>query len=452
MKIIFCLRNFLPRHAGGTEVYVAALCAGLQKQGVETIIVKPGFDIAATTEYFYENIRVIEYPETSQYTRDVIIGNTLPGGLPFFEKILLKEKPDVIHFHEVSGSNGITIAHVRIAKELKIPLFITLHLAGYVCKTGTLKYKNKTDCNGFIDDYKCSVCVLHEMGLRYGLPELVTGLGMIAKKLKLPVTKLPGKMESALSYPAFIRKHRTVLEDIFYLSEKVFVLSNWFKKVLLINNMPEDKMILLDKALPHSTLFDERISVGENKSELIPLKFVYMGRISPVKGLHILLKALDKIDMRNWSLDIYGYVEEEGYLAKCKLISNKISSSIHWKGMIEPSQVISTLQQYDALIFPSIIEEMVGLVVMEAFAAGIPVIGSDVKGIAEQITDGETGLLFETGNVKALGEILKEVLDNPAKLKSLSGNIIMPKKFDEIAIYSLTVYKEALDKKTVDIR
>ncbi|MDQ6844429.1 MAG: glycosyltransferase, partial [Bacteroidota bacterium] len=108
--------------------------------------------------------------------------------------------------------------------------------------------------------------------------------------------------------------------------------------------------------------------------------------------------------------------------------------------------------QYDALIFPSIIEEMVGLVVMEAFAAGIPVIGSDVKGIAEQITDGETGLLFETGNVKALGEILKEVLDNPAKLKSLSGNIIMPKKFDEIAIYSLTVYKEALDKKTVDIR
>ena len=106
--------------------------------------------------------------------------------------------------------------------------------------------------------------------------------------------------------------------------------------------------------------------------------------------------------------------------------------------------MLRALAYYDALIFPTIIEEMVGLVVIEAFAAKIPVIGSDVKGIAEQVKDGETGFLFKRGNPKDLAGILKKIIANPSLLKTLSGNIFPPKQFDEIALETLKAYKAVL--------
>lgn len=446
MKIFFCLRNFLPAHAGGTEVYVAALCRELQAKGIECVIVKPGFDKQITSEYFYDHTRVIEYPESPVYDRDMVLGRKAPSGLGSFEKNLLEERPDIIHFHEISGSNGITTTHLQIARKLNIPVFTTLHLPGYVCKTGRLKFKNKEECDGYIDEYKCSVCVLHDMGLRNGLPELLTRLGQALEKLHLPVNLLPGKMESSLSYPKFIREHRRKLEEIFFTSEKVFVLSKWFKKVLLTNKLPGEKMVLLDKALPHSSPqrneFCRQATVDINL-----LRFVYLGRISPAKGLHILLEALADLESKNWSLAIYGYVEEESYLEKCRELAKKNRDKISWKGILAPEEVIQVLQQYDALIFPSLIQEMVGLVVMEAFAAKIPVIGSSAKGIAEQIKDGETGFLFENGNSTALRNILSRVIKNPLLLKALAENILPPVRFDKVALHSLQEYNNAIKNK-----
>jgi len=85
LKIVFCLRNFLPQNVAGTEVYVAALCESLQKAGSETIIIKPGFGKTATSEYMYKNIRVIEYPESPIADKAVIKGEKKPEGINFFE-------------------------------------------------------------------------------------------------------------------------------------------------------------------------------------------------------------------------------------------------------------------------------------------------------------------------------------------------------------------------------
>jgi len=450
LKVAFCLRNFLPQHAGGTEVYVAALCGGLQRLGVETFIIKPGFNRTEVTEYFYNELRIIEYPEPSAATKDIIQGKEAPAGLAFFGQVMVKEKPDVIHFHDITGSNGITTRHLAICKNLRIPIFTTLHLAGYVCKTGTLKYKGKVSCDGLIDTYKCSVCTLHEKGLRAGLPEILTGLGMIAEKWQGAFKVLPGNVRSGLSYPEYIRRHKAVLETIFSNSEKVFVLSNWFKAVLLKNQLPENKMILLEKALPHSQIpVMKRISSVESDDK--QLRFVYLGRISWIKGLHVILEALAGMKNKNWSLDIYGQVLEEPYFEKCKALAAKVSGNVTWKGILSPAAVLETLSRYDALIFPTIIEEMVGLVVMEAFAAKIPVIGSAVKGIAEQVEDGKTGILFEAGNAKELKNILERVTTTPSILTNLAGNIRLPGNFGDVACHSLKIYESVLMEKTVNL-
>ena len=92
---------------------------------------------------------------------------------------------------------------------------------------------------------------------------------------------------------------------------------------------------------------------------------------------------------------------------------------------------------------------MVGLVVMEAFGAGIPVIGSDSKGIAEQVTNGVDGFLFKSGSAASLVKVLKKVLDDPATLHKLKLNIQMPLAFEVVArkvydAYTAITFKNAL--------
>lgn len=84
------------------------------------------------------------------------------------------------------------------------------------------------------------------------------------------------------------------------------------------------------------------------------------------------------------------------------------------------------------------------LVIQEAFAAGIPVVGSNVKGITEQIVDGVNGLLFEFGNYKSLKIILEKLILGPERLLHLSSNINPPPDFSEVAKKTIDVYSSIL--------
>jgi glycosyltransferase involved in cell wall biosynthesis len=76
----------------------------------------------------------------------------------------------------------------------------------------------------------------------------------------------------------------------------------------------------------------------------------------------------------------------------------------------DPASVFAAL---DIVVVPSIQPEPFGCVVMEAMAAGTPVIGSRCGGIAEQIVDGVSGLLFTPGDAEGLAEALHRLLNDP---------------------------------------
>lgn len=435
----------MPTHIAGTEIYVAALSKSLERMGVQTVIVKPGFDKNVIEEYVYNNQRVIEYPQSSFNNKGLITGNIQPSGLPYFQQVLKQENPDIIHFHEISGSNGITKHHMEIAEALNIPFFTTLHLVGYVCKTGMLLYKNKTHCNGIIKTYKCAVCTLHNRGAYFGLAEIAAATGFLIKKNKRINDILPKPLAGLLSYPLYIDKHRETLHYIFSQSKKVFVLSSWFKEVLLRNSLPENKMTLLEKALPHQVQIF-KIGLPETKSSQL-VRIIYLGRISKIKGLHLLIKALNIIKCNNWQLDIYGQTGEYEYEQSCKKMARKKSDNIVFKNVLQPNQVLDVLQGYDVLVCPTIIEEMVGLVVMEAFAAGVPVIGSDTRGISEQVRDGIDGFLFRSGSLTSIVNLLQKILNEPFILQNLKKNIIIPQSFDLVAQKVYDEYSFVLEKK-----
>lgn len=445
MKIAFILKYFLPEKTAGTEVYAAALCKELMNLDIDVCIIKPGFGLADYREYFYENIRVLEYPENAWVDKKLQLGRRRPEGLDFFKKLIITEKPDVVHFHEVTGSNGITVEHLKIIEKLSIPIFMTLHLVGYACQTGMLKFKDKTYCNGIIETYKCSVCTLHKKGFRFGTAEALSLIGEKIRHHNINTNALPVKLSGALSYPLYTEAHLNILKYIFSVSEKVFVLSEWFNQLLLINNFPANKLVVLPKALTGNADFSNK-NLHIHKTFRV-IKLVYIGRISRIKGLHTLLEALKSLQNKNWSLDIYGQVSEQDYYEECIKIVSKIKGVILWKGVINPTNVVPTLEQYDALVFPTIIQEMVGLVVQEAFAARVPVIGSNANGISEQVTDRVDGLLFKAGDPTSLLGVLNEVTSNVSLLSQIAANIKTPHLFKDVAEEVLKVYINILEVK-----
>lgn len=436
MKILHCLRNYFPDKVGGTEIYVEALCKELELRSIESKIVKPSFN-EAPKAYRYNGINIVEYLETSFPSPELQAGLRAPDGIIHFKKLLLSEKPDAVHFHETAGSNGITIFHVMAAKEMGFPVFTSFHLAGNICMRNSFLYKGKHDCDGIINEFKCSVCMLQKKGLPFLLPEIVSYLG---KSFKQRISmKGPGKI---LNYPLHIRNHIQRLITVNSCSEKMFVLSTWYKSLLVVNGMDENKIIVLPAAIPtaHATATLRKNNTGINSK----IRFVYAGRVSQVKGLHILLAAILQIKQSNWELDIYGAVYDEEYYNSCLELTEK-HPYIHWKGVMVHDKMIETIAGYDALVFPSIIQETMGLTMLEAFAAGVPVIGSAIWSVTEKVQDSVNGLLFKTGNIASLRKVLERVLDHPNDLKKMAASIKAPVDMAEVASITAHAYKEVLE-------
>jgi glycosyltransferase involved in cell wall biosynthesis len=427
MKIFFCLKTFLPFEIAGTEIYVAELAKGLLAKGYEVAVVKPNYKSESFSQYVYEGIKVLEYPEEDIETKELITGRVLPKGLPRFVDILEKNKPDIIHFHEISGSNGITIQHYREAYKLHISIFTTFHLLRYVCKTSNLLYKNSSPCEGIIEVGACSKCLLYSRGLPSALADIVSYAGNTMKGVDL--RKYKGRLPGLLSYPNYIQQHKNDLEEIFKLSKKVVVLNQWFEKILRKNELPHAKMIIIPQGIPDSAEADVADFIANNVSRTT--KLVYVGRISEVKGLHMLLKVLNSLEEKNWSLDIYGKPTEEEYYAECLKLTEGVQR-ITWKGVIMPKEVVSTLRAYDLLLFPTAIEEMSPLIVLEAFRAGIPVLASDVNANREMITDGKNGWLYKKNNMSSLTEKLKGILHEPSVLILAKQNIPAVSSFEAV--------------------
>lgn len=436
MKIFHCLRSFFPDNSAGTEIYVAGLCKALQNEGVEVAVVKPSFD-TPTDEYRYNGIRVLPYLETSKATAELQAGVKAPDGIINFRKLLIHEKPDAIHFHEVAGSNGMTIYHVMAARELGIKIFTTFHLTGNICMRNTFLYKNKKACNGIINEYKCAVCMLQKKGLSLGVPELISFFG---KNFKQQITS--GVVGKLFNYPLYVKQHASRLLEVNILSEKIFVLSNWYKDLLVLNGLDKNKIIILPAAIPASKPL---VAVSQNKmASKGKVRLLYAGRISPIKGLHVLLEAVLALKQTNWELDIYGPVFDIEYNDLCGRLSAS-HSSVKWMGIIEHDKMIPTLSKYDAMVFPSIVQETMGLVMLEAFAAGVPVIGSSIWSVNEQIEDGVNGLIFETGNSTSLRASLEKLLNNPSLLIRFCDNIRAPIYMNEVAKVTLAAYNEVLN-------
>jgi glycosyltransferase involved in cell wall biosynthesis len=140
---------------------------------------------------------------------------------------------------------------------------------------------------------------------------------------------------------------------------------------------------------------------------------LFVGRLSPEKGLSTLLGAWRQI-----SSEIPLVIAGDGPLRtslEAEVSKNSIRN-VTFRGRLDSKQTRAAMKQARFLVLPSLWYEGFPMVMAESLACGTPVIGSRLGAMQEVITDGRTGLHFETGSASDLAEKVEWAWNHPSEL------------------------------------
>ncbi len=132
-----------------------------------------------------------------------------------------------------------------------------------------------------------------------------------------------------------------------------------------------------------------------------------VGRLSPEKGLEVLVEALPSVP--GCRLVLVGEGPERAKLEEL-VRTLALGDRVQLAGWVDPPWTATWA--FDVLVMPSFMEGF-PLVIVEAMLAGIPVVASNVGGIPEIVAEGETGLLVPPNDAAALAGALRTVVDDP---------------------------------------
>lgn len=177
------------------------------------------------------------------------------------------------------------------------------------------------------------------------------------------------------------------------------------------------------------------------------MKILYVGRISPEKGVHVLLDAMRSVWRRdpNVLLQIAGphaiapkeYVDpfDEDFLLRplrgfyhspgsyAERLNRQLNSDkadrVRYLGAIPNSELSILYARSDVLVVPSVWHEPFGIPVIEGMAAGLPVIATRGGAFPEIVADGTTGLLVGRGDADQLAKAICRLIDNPQQRQSM---------------------------------
>lgn len=171
--------------------------------------------------------------------------------------------------------------------------------------------------------------------------------------------------------------------------------SKFFYNKLIESTTPSNYFIY-----PSGGIDLKKFSINTTKSYTNNLNLCYVGRIVPGKGIDVLLKSINILDIQFTLLIIGNYNQDfKYYKSLLKYVhNNNLNNSVSFIGFVNNDKITNYLKKVDLFIFPTMYEESFGNVAVEAMACNVPVIGSRIGALKEYIVDGFNGYLFDPGN------------------------------------------------------
>lgn len=383
MKIIYLAHQFYPEFQAGTEKFVFNNAYMAQKSGNKVKVITycqsgvSSFPYRSGEvlfkEYQHEGIQVLAYRyEKESGDLNLVIDPDI--SLDFALEILQQERPDLIHVGHLMRVYPFILA----AKQLGVPYLLTLTDFHLLCPKILLTPTEDTLCSGPEKGHSCA------------------------------------KFCSEFS-PAFIRSRLNTATDIVNGASAVIAPSHF------VSGIFEHEVDGLQVLLNHHGIRQSNIKAREQVYQPgDTIRFGYIGNLTFHKGVHVLIKAFTEMNSLRASLSIFG--PGEGAYPR-KLVEIASGAAIYFKGSFQSEDLRNVFGQMDVLVVPSICYETYSFVVHEALATEIPVIASNLGGMAEDIENGIHGFSFTAGDVQSLREVMQKILNDPTILNKFKSQI-----------------------------
>lgn len=431
MKILLSGRRFSQPLMGGVDVYADRLGRALERLGHS--ISALGFDGAATVE-----------------SDAIVIERGQFGSWPFWQaRFAMERRPKQAHAHaydpemaEVVGVvldearpdlfvilnfYQVTLAAVEAAKVRGIPV---VHVATDfipVCRRATYMRWDGSSCTAGESEQSCAACFVSEKAL-----------GRIGSRLldQLPAAttrRLAGDGDYALPHPLaplnpYWRQIRLMRERLRILGplrneiDLVLAPTSFTRDAFVANGFDAARVVLL----PFAVEADHPLARLQ-KTPADHTRFLFVGRLQPYKGAHLLLEAFEHLEHpRGATLTIYGSAGEyEAYFRRLQRVMER-NERIIFRGTIPPERLGEAFADSDYFVLPSTWHENSPLILLDALQSKTPVIASDVGGVTDAVVHEGNGLLFPMGDVAALRRTLQRAIDEPALVERLRAAVDLP--------------------------
>ena len=295
------------------------------------------------------------------------------------QKLLCREKPDLVHFHNTFAMISPSVYYT--CKHHGVPVLQTVHNYRLLCLRADL----------FRDGKVCEECIGTSVpwpGLRHRCYH--------------------GSLSKSAAVAAMLVAHRGLgtwkrKVDLF-IAPSAFVAGK-----LIEGGIPEQKIVVK----PNFTTAPTTVRAERDDHYAI-----YIGRLSPEKGALKLVNAWDKEE--NLRLLVVGAGPDQDQIRAT--IRDRALENVEMMGQLAIDRTAALLKGALFLVCPSECHETFGLVLIEAFACGVPVIAARAGAIGEIVDDGHSGLLFTAGNAYEFRQKVRWAIDHREAMHQMGRN------------------------------
>lgn len=452
MKTIQAVARYFPESCGGIHIHLSEILPVLEAMGVESKIAASQDD-PKENFYTYNGVEVYRYPVSPTPKPEPNHGPSPHGGFEHFARWLKAQKADIYHQHQWTPKCGLP--HLRLAKELGMGTAVSVRLPQPICQRQTLMLDGKEACDGKIEPVRCSYCCgvsrsippsVIETLSRIPVPasQIAGGLMRRLSKTPAPISASADALLSPFTTPAYVAARLEGLQEMAKFADRIVVMSEWVGKALTINGIPKEKLFLLRHGIAESFAEAYKQTVLQPKKPGEPLRVGFLGRWDRTKGIHIIVEAVKSLPPNvPIELIIHGVASNEEYREQ---VLSRIGDDprIRVAKQLKRSELGSALSGFDVLTVPSQWLETGPVVVLEGHAYRVPVVGSNLGGIAEKVKHGVDGLLVPASDVKAWADAFAKLALEPDFLDKLRQGIQPVRTISMEASDSVTLYKSIL--------
>ena len=380
MRIL--LVNKFHYRKGGAETYYLTVGSELERMGHEVAYFSMrhpdnlpcSWDKYFVTQREYNNVK-----NPLKVARDGVALIYSPEAKRNFQALCEEFRPDVVHLNNVHRQITLSILDAPYLRENKVPVFYTAHDYVTVCPGYLMLDGDGRVCDACLEDGRYRHCIENRC-----------------------VKGSRAKSALAVMEASFNRAHKSIRRI-----DRVIAPSRFMRSKLIEGGWPEDKVVFLQN-FADDAILDRAANAGADVTDRENPYLLFFGRLSAEKGVDTLLRAFD-VALPNLPQNMRLVVVGDGPdAADFKALASSLgcASRIEFAGY----QTGGALQAYVERAFLAIASsrwrENMPYSIVEAFAAGTPVVGTDIGGIPELIDEGKTGFICEPGDVPSMADAI----------------------------------------------